>query len=207
MITPFISETRVVIISDDFYFLSGMYLTLSLKPGLFVESVFIYGSTDDISQDKRLIADRDARDNVLIIAVENVSIIQTIPEFPLFRTFVSLKNLKDRNTAFLFLNTIFMSRHLSVYRLYCFLTRKKGWEILRVLNLTLYEQHIVFSYFRMADKEALKRHLGLDIKSISSRKMAVFRKLQISSNAEAYYIIRAVAEIKVRNRVGLFYSK
>lgn len=198
--SPVLSETRVVIVSDDWYYMVGLYIALLGKKGFFVEFVFVQHVTEELFNNRSLRVDSSFRDNVLIIAVSDISVVRRIPDFPLFRVLVLLGSPKGKDVSFLYLNVFFVSRYISIHRLCNFLMKERIDKkiIARKLYLTPHEQRIVFSYFSIHDRKTLSDYLQLRRKSISNCKMSVFRKLHVSSNAEAYLIMRAIMEVKCK---------
>ncbi|HBB0618132.1 TPA: hypothetical protein J0985_005320, partial [Escherichia coli] len=140
--------TRVIIISDDLYYLQGLSAKLGHHYRFFIECFFCSQNAcnNDLST---LRFDNRFTKNVLLVAVDDVSILAKLPDLARFLMIVSLRKMKNRNIFFSLSEQTFISRYIKLNKLITLIKSNDKDQQVRQVTLTRYEWDIYYLYFKI----------------------------------------------------------
>ncbi|MCJ8493064.1 hypothetical protein [Escherichia coli] len=187
--------TRVIIISDDLYYLQGLSAKLGNHYRFFIECFFCSQNAcnNDLST---LRFDNRFTKNVLLVAVDDVSILAKLPDLARFLMIVSLRKMKNRNIFFSLSEQTFISRYIKLNKLITLIKSTDKDQQVRQVTLTRYEWDIYYLYFKIDNKRILHTLLKKDVKYISHYKISVFNKFEFACDSDGFYIFKALIQLR-----------
>ena len=188
---------KVIIVADDFYYLNGCTSCLRSE-GFITEGYFYTGGGYDNHFWSMILNRYDGYNSILIIAVDDFTIMKHMPNDTNSICIVSPKLLKStcsNNFLFLF-GYYFMRRDLNrndfIYAIHRIM---KGYST-REIKLTRRESEcikFIFQNFRLGTLTG--NYLGIGRKQLSQHKRSVYQKLMVHSNSEFFLILKVLEDI------------
>lgn len=188
-------KSRVIVISDDLYYLQGLCVKLARNNLFVVDSFFHVHGVDDIDFSLLHYDDRFVK-NIIIVALDDFNIISQIPEPSRFLTFISLRRMKNRNVLFSIHDKVFLSRYARFNELLKLIHPQKISRSVKAITLTKFEWDVYSAYFLIDNRRILRALLKKDVKYISHYKISTFNKLEIDCDSDGYHIFKVLIQLR-----------
>lgn len=188
-------KSRVIVISDDLYYLQGLCVKLSRNNFFAVDSFFHVQDINDIDF-SLLRFDEAFVKNILIVALDDFSIISQIPELSRFLTFISLRKMKNRQVLFSIYDKVFLSRYTRFNELLKLFNTPALSRRVKCITLTKFEWDVYSAYFLIDNRRILRTILQKDVKYISHYKISTFNKLEIDCDSDGFHIFKVLIQLR-----------